>query len=89
MEARESASDARKTKRQGRAQSAEMLWIGSNGDERLGRRIDQQAADDGLVLPSDQTEGGARALLIAFDLVCVTSPRIYQPPDHLAAVNSA
>ena len=32
---------------------AEVLRVGSDGDERLGRRLEQQAVDDGLVLPGD------------------------------------
>ena len=36
---------------------AKMLRVGSDGDQRLGRRLEQQVVDDGLVLPGD---GGDR-----------------------------
>ena len=36
---------------------AEVLRVGGDGDERLGRRLEQQIVDDGLVLPRD---GGDR-----------------------------
>jgi hypothetical protein len=32
---------------------AEMLWIGADGEQRLGRRAEQQIVDDRLVLIGD------------------------------------
>ena len=65
---------------------------GLSGDEAL---IDGEA----VVLHRDgwsdlrallTKRGGAQALLIAFDLVRLNGDSgTYQPPDHLAAVNSA
>jgi hypothetical protein len=37
---------------------AEMLRVGRNGDERLGRRLEQQVVDDGLVLVGDVADRG-------------------------------
>jgi len=35
---------------------AKVLGVGSDGDERLGRRLEQRAVDDGLVLPGDRSD---------------------------------
>ena len=35
---------------------AKVLGVGSDGDERLGRRLEQHAVDDGLVLPGDRSD---------------------------------
>ena len=37
---------------------AEVLGIGGDGDERLGRRLEQQVVDDGLVLVGDGADLG-------------------------------
>ena len=38
--------------------SAEVLWIGGDGRERLGGGLEQQSIDLGLVLVGDRTDRG-------------------------------